>query len=299
MTTPDPMKDLFTEYTGDITAATSTDGADELWRKAKRRRAGQVAAAGVAALALVAPASWLLANAAGADEPQPSAPQAGANGTAETTEDEAAREEELLPEVEFLPDEDPVDATDLMGATVDMPSFVPGDDDVEAVCGSGDTVVVDGMYHGAGESGDPEEGESFILLTTNAVVTEADRVDIADGVASWGDLSLVGYFGCDAGDEFVFQVVVLEEDGDGTWTARQVVHSQPGGEVIKGVMADGGELLVGFAERWDPSATGPDSDTEHWIESVRLDEEGAPVREPSEYGYWSLVIDASPMFSAE
>ncbi|HEY1094615.1 MAG TPA: hypothetical protein VGE61_07915, partial [Glycomyces sp.] len=211
-----------------------------------------------------------------------------------------AREQELLPEVEFLPDEDPVDAADLTGATVDMPAFVPGDDAVEAVCGSGDTVVVDGTYHGAGESGDPEEGESFLLLVTNAVVTEEDRADVADGVASWGDLSLVGYFGCDAGDDFVFQVVVLGEDGDGTWTAEQVVHSQPGGEVIKGAMAgDGGELLVGFAERWDPTAAGPESDTEHWIERVRLDEQGAPVREPSQYGYWSLVIDASPMFPAE
>lgn len=299
MTTPDPMKDLFAEYTGDITAATGT-GADRLWRKAKRRRAGRIAAAGAAALALFAPVSWLLANTAGAGEPQPPAPHAGANGSTETAEEEAVREEDLLPEVEFLPDEDPVAVYDLVGATVDMPSFVPGDGDVEAVCGSGDTVVADGMYHGAGESGDPAEGEAFLLLTTDAVVTEEDRVDIADGEAAWGDLSLVGYFGCDAGDEFVFQVVVLEEDGDGTWTATQVVHSQPGGEVIKGVIAgDGGELLVGFAERWDPSATGPDSDTEHWIERVRLDATGAPVREPSQYGYWSLVIDASPMFPAE
>lgn len=298
MTAPDPMESIFADYTDDTAADVQGSSTDPLWRKAKRRRIGRTAAAGTAALALIAPATWLLANVAGADEQVPPQ-QAGANGAAETTEDETTPEEPD-PSIEFLADEDPVDATDLMGATVDMPSFVPGDGDVEAVCGSGDTVVVDGMYHGAGESGDPEEGEAFILLTTTAVVTEEDRIDIADGVASYADLSFVGYFGCDAGDEFVFQAVVLEETGDGTWEAEQLVHSQPGGEVIKGVITgDGGELLVGFAERWDPGAGPDDTDTEHWIEHIQLNEEGAVVREPSEYGYWSLVIDSSPLFPAE
>ncbi|MEU5157572.1 hypothetical protein [Glycomyces sp. NPDC021274] len=296
MNTPDPMKSIFDEYTGDVTAATDTGDADRLWRKAKRRRVGRVAVAGVAALALAAPATWLLANTAGAGEPQQPLAQPGAP---ESTAAETSPEE-TPPAFEFVPDDDPVDANDIIGATVDMPSFVPGDQDVEAACGSGDTVVADGTYHGAGVSGDAEEGEAFLLLVTTAVVTPEDRADVADGLAHAADLSLVAYFGCDAGDEFVFQVVVLEESGDGTWGAQQLVHSQPGGTVIKGAMAgDGLQLLVGFAERWDPTATSAESETEHWIESVQLEEDGTVVREPSEYDYWSLVIDSSPMFSAE
>ncbi|WP_205324323.1 hypothetical protein [Glycomyces sp. YM15] len=299
MSIPDPMASIFTDYTADISAEVQGSGTGPLRRKARRRRIGRTAAAGTAALALIAPATWLLADVAGAGERSPQ-PYAGATGDATVSEEPDASPEEPEPSIEFLFEEDPVDAGDLMGATVDMPSFVPGNGEVEAVCGSGDTVVVDGMYHGAGESGEVEEGEAFVLVTTQAVVTAEDRIDIADGTAAYADLSLVGYFGCDYGREFVFQVVVLEATGDGTWKAEQLVHSQPGGEVIKGaITGDDGELLVGFAERWDPGAGPEDTDTEHWIEHVRLDDEGAAVREPSEYGYWSLVIDSSPLFPAE
>jgi hypothetical protein len=300
MTNPeqrDPIYGLFDEYESATAAETRPRSADQLRRKAVHLRIGRTAVAGAAALALIAPATWVLANVAGADGQEQ--PQAGAPGGVDQESPTAPADPDPASSGTPGAEDDSIDATDIVGATVDMPSFVPGDTAVEDVCGSGDTVVVDGTYHGAGVSGEVEEGETFLLVLTNAAVTEEDRVAYADGTAALSDLSLVGYFGCDFGDEFVFQTVVLENTGEGTWTAEQLVHSEPGGEVIKGVITgNDGELLVGFAERWDPGAVSG-TDTEHWIDTVRVDENGTVVREPSEHDYWSIVIDSSPMFSAE
>lgn len=278
-TTPDPLESVFTDYTDDTAAEVEDRGTDGLWRKARRRRIGRAATAGVAALALIAPATWLLANTAGADEPQP---QAG--------------EQERLPADTTLGEDDVqawevevADADDFVGATVDLPSFAPGNTDVDEVCGVGETVVADGRYHGAGDAGAPGEGEAFILGTTFAALTAAERAMVAEGEPFPTGLSLVGFFGCDTGDTMLFQVVVLEDTGEGTWAAEQLVHSEPGGVSLKGIMAgDGMELLVGFVRRWAPPVELDDD--QYFVERVLVDD-GTVTRDPSDYDYRSLVID--------
>jgi hypothetical protein len=257
MTTPDPMKDLFTTYTSDVTAATSTDGADRLWRKAKRRRAGQVAAvAGVAALTLTGSATWAFQHAAGADE-QDRQQQTAADETP-TQSEEAKRFDNLV-----------FDAEDLTEAPMDLPSFIPGNADVDDVCQVDDVLLQNGEHQ------EPvENGAVFVKQVTYAhVKADADASDVA-------------VFGCRYGEESLYQVVILEEAGDETWgAAEQLVHSEPGGEspqyiteslgmIDEGLDDEG--LLVGIAERYDPVA----DDLRYWAERVSLDAEGRVVREP-------------------
>ncbi|SDL39989.1 hypothetical protein SAMN05216298_3817 [Glycomyces sambucus] len=298
--TPDPLEPVFTDYTADTTAEVQHSGTDALWRKAKRRRIGRGATAGAAALALLAPAGWLLLNAAGADQPAGAPP--GAFGPDATESSRAAELGAEESESEVETDGGDVGAAysvDFIGDTVDMPSFAPGDAELEAACTVGDTVLGNGMYQGAGDIGDYVEGEAFFVGVTYAAVTAADRALVATGDYDYRDLSLAGLFGCDTGGEILFQAAVVVDDGDGTWTAEQLVHSEPGGETLKGFFTtdEGYELLIGFASRWAPEAELDEDD--YWIDKVVLDDDGAVTREPSDYDYWSLVIDMTSHLLAE
>ncbi|GAA2169629.1 MULTISPECIES: hypothetical protein [Glycomyces] len=255
MTTPDPMKDLFAEYTGDITAATGT-GADRLWRKAKRRRLGRVAVAGVAVLALTGSATWALQQTAGADEQDRQQPTAA--DETPTQSEEAKRLDAMV-----------LDAEDLTEAPMDLPPFVPGDTDVDDVCQVDDVLLQNGEHEEPAEN-----GAVFVKQVTYAhVKSDADASDVA-------------VFGCRYGEESLYQVVILEDAGEDEWVAaEQLLHSEPGGESPQyvtesfGVIDEGLDdegLLVGFSERYDPVA----DDLRYWAERVSLDAEGELVREP-------------------
>jgi hypothetical protein len=270
MTTPDPMKDLFAEYTGDITAATGT-GADRLWRKAKRRRLGRVAVAGVAVLALSGSATWALQQTAGADEQDRQ--QQTATDETPTQSEEAMRFDALV-----------FNAEDLTEAPMDLPPFVPGDPDVDDVCQVDDVLLQNGEHE------EPvENGAVFVKQVTYAhVKADADPSDVV-------------VFGCRYGEESLYQVVILEAAGEEQWVAaEQLLHSEPGGESPQfiteslGVIDEGLDdegLLVGFSERYDPVA----DDLRYWAERVSLDAEGELVREPigdvTTEGFSPLTMD--------
>ncbi|MDA1362421.1 hypothetical protein O1R50_22545 [Glycomyces luteolus] len=267
MNTPDPMKQIFARYTGEITA-TSTGDADRLWRRAKRRRIGQVAAAGVAALALTGSATWAFQQNVAPEEQETAA---------EETPEPTVPDETSTPTEE---QEDYLDmlgpGADLVGAELDLPPFVPGDAEIDAVCG------LDGVVLGDGRHEEPVEHGSVFLK-------EALPGTLAGDGGGWAE---VGLFGCRYGEETLYQAVVLEEVQDDTWAAReQIVHSVPGGESPQYLQStDDDGVLIGFAERYDPAA----NDLAYWVESVGFDAAGAPVREVlaelDEAGYSDLSV---------
>ena len=245
MSTPDPMASIFSDYTDDTTAEVAGDAPDPLWRKAKRRRIGRVAVAGAAALALIAPATWLLANAGDGDEQE---------------QQQAAEDHAISPEEDraldlFGP------GVDIVGTVMTLPSFVPGNADVDEVCAADGTVIGDGRYE------EPVENGAVFFVQDTASNLSQDGTD---------DFHEVGLFGCRYGEETLYQAVTLAETEDDTWVAgEQLVHSEPGGESPQYLIAterDG--LVVGFAERYDPTA----DDLRYWAENIALDTGGAPVR---------------------
>ncbi|MFC3491813.1 hypothetical protein [Glycomyces rhizosphaerae] len=270
MNTPDPMASIFAGYTDDTAAEVKGSSTGPLWRRARRRRIGRTAAAGVAALALIAPATWLLANAAGADEHE--GPQAG--------QESATDEEGVLSELKenYLDELGP--KADLVGTTLDLPSFVPGNADVDAVCGVDDAELGDGRYE------EPVEDGAVFFVQSSIVLTEGGY-----------DFYYAGLFGCRYGEETLYQAVVLDEVEDDTWAAgTQLVHSVPGGESpqhLPNRSEDG--LVVGFAERYDPAA----DDLRYWAERITLDADGEPVREvlgelgPESYSAVSVEVAAT------
>jgi hypothetical protein len=275
MNTPDPMKKLFAEYTVTVTAEAPIDDADRLWRKAKHRRIGQVAAAGAAVIALTGSATWAFQQHVPAEE------QETANQTTplETVPDEPGEEKEI-----FL---DMLGAgPDLVGAELDLPSFVPGNADVDAVCGPDGVVLGDGTFE------EPvENGAVFLVQATYATLYE-DRDK--NGYE-------IGLFGCRYGEETLYQAVTLEEVEDDTWEAReQLVHSEPGGESPQYmVWTEEHDLVIGFAERYDGEA----DDLRYWAEHVGLDADGALVREPlaelGGAGYSDLSVDIDAVETEE
>ena len=92
----------------------------------------------------------------------------------------------------------------------------------------------------------------------------------------------------------VIRPVALVADDDPAFRETLALALENVGFQVRQVR-DGMELLVGFVERWEPT---PDPEAVHWVERVELGED-AVVREPTDYEYWSLVIDMSPMFPVD
>ncbi|MEU5875833.1 hypothetical protein AB0A73_30255 [Glycomyces sp. NPDC047369] len=247
MTAPDPLETVFIDYTDDTAAelrGTGT-GTDRLWRKARRRRIGRTAAAGAAALALLAPAGWLLANTAGTDD----------RGTA------PAEEQTTAPE-HLLPDQDPdaiwadevvPETGEIVGATMTLPSF---GGDADAACPVEDAVIADGTFAPPGDDG--------------AVYLKQLRIATLTGEP--GAAQAVALFGCGFDGDAAFQVVVLAETapGSGAWEAeRQLARSAPGAspQYLGGGETD---LVIGFAERYDATA----GDLDYWFDRYWIDAAG-------------------------
>ncbi|SDE42834.1 hypothetical protein [Glycomyces harbinensis] len=268
--TPDPVASIFTAYTDDTTAEVKDGSTVSLRRKAKRRRVGRTATAGAAALALIAPAAWLLANTAGADDREQ--PQ---------TAHERPIDDDSVP-----PDEDQYwDAygpgPDLVGATIVLPSFAPGNADVDAVCASDGAELSDGTVQ------EPvDDGAVFLVQTGEALMSDGSE-----------EYYQVGLFGCRYGEQTLYQAVTLDEVEDDTWAAgTQLVHSELDGESPQHLgFAVGDGVVVGFAERYDPAA----DDLRYWAERITLNAGGEPVREvigdlgPEAYSELSVGVTAA------
>jgi hypothetical protein len=255
---PDPLQAVFTDYTDDTSAEVSGSSTDPVWRKAKRRRIGRVAVASAAALALLAPAGWLLANTAGADKPE-AAEEPPPVWTAPAPEGNGpnSMSEMLLPGYETL-----------VGAVVDLPSFIPGDDEVDEVCQTEDAVVVPGWAEIPDEVGAVFLREyRFVPNSTLQSAAEEEPVPLA-------------LLGCDYGDGTAFQVVSLSDDGDQWSTVAQYAHTEADGTVpLQLLGSDEAEtgVEIGFAERYDPEA----DDLDYWFETITIDAAGDPVRTPA------------------
>ncbi|WP_112133810.1 hypothetical protein [Glycomyces dulcitolivorans] len=275
MSNPDPLAAVFTDYTDDTSAEVRDGSTDRLWRKAKRRRIGRVAVASAAALALLVPAGWLLANTAGADgpeaaeEPPPvwTAPAPEGNGP-------NTRSDMLVKGYETL-----------VGAVVDLPSFIPGNDEVDEICQVDDAVVVPGWVEV------PDEEGAVFLREYTSLVPAMDAAPIP-----------VALLGCDYGDGTAFQVVTLADEGDQWSTIAQYAHTEADGAVpleITGSDEPFGEIKVGFAERYDPEA----NDLDYWFETITLDAAGDPVSTPAGdldvEGFSDLNIDLAAMATGE
>jgi hypothetical protein len=254
-TTPDPIKAIFTDYTGATTAEVQGGGTDRLWRRAKRRRIGRAAVGAAAALALLAPAGWLLVNASADEQGRQAAQEQTAEPvwTAPAVGNSAnGRSDSLAPGFE-----------DLVGAAVALPSFIPGDEEVDDVCKVDDAVVVPGW------DGPPDDVGAVFLAQFSSLREEEGAEAIP-----------VALFGCDYGDSTAFQVVALSH-GDGEWsTVAQLAHTQTDGAIPMHIVGPGaGEesTRIGFAERYDPEA----NDLHYWFEDVALDAAGDPVSEPA------------------
>jgi hypothetical protein len=251
---PDPLAAVFTDYTDDTSAEVRDGGTDRLWRKAKRRRIGRVAVASAATLALLVPAGWLVVNVAGADGPEAAEEQTiPPVWTAPAVGDgEDIRSDSLAPGFDAL-----------VGATVDLPSFLPGDDEVDEVCRTDGAVVIPGW------AGTPDEVGAVFLKQYYTVALATDEAPIP-----------VALLGCDYGDSTAFQVVALSHDA-GQWsTVAQFAHTEEDGAVPRQLLGSGEDevgLTIGYAERYDPGA----DDLDYWFESVTLDAAGDPVSEPA------------------
>ncbi|WP_344491574.1 hypothetical protein, partial [Glycomyces endophyticus] len=201
---------------------------------------------------LLAPAGWLAAGAADADRQQAAeeappvwtAPAPAGNGPSLRSELVSAGYE------------------DLVGAVVDLPSFLPGDDEVDEACPTEEAVVVPGW------ADTPDETGAVFLK-------EYATVRFTEG----GEQFPLALLGCDHGDGTAFQVVALSHV-DGQWsTLAQLAATRADGAVpawaAPAIGLDPG-VTIGFTERYDPGA----DDLDYWFESVTLDAEGEPVRTP-------------------
>lgn len=237
--------------------------------RVRRRRTTRVVLAAVAALALVAPASWMLQQDATAEEQEQ--PVIADDGTAETADSESGKPQEPTPSAEHTLEADS-EATepppllsfdDLLGATFDLPSFMPDEPMVDSACVTGGAVLQDGTEPNAGD----ETGRINLLEVVHAPLTEG------------GHDQTIAFLGCRFAEASAFQAVVIEPDGD-DWVANtQLIVSKSNADSPYDIAAaDGYGVLVGVAEHFACCDMIPD-ELEYWIEKVTLDDAGEPVSE--------------------
>jgi len=240
--------------------------------KVRRRRAVRVTVAAVAALALAAPASWMLQQVANADEQdrpvvaddatsataeEATTPAAAPTTPAETEESDTEDGEQEQP---VLPTFD-----ELVGTELDLPSFMPGNDMVDQAC------PVDGAVLEDGTTGEYMNGGGRIglLEAVNAPMTEAGGRELP-----------VLFLGCRFGEAAAYQAVVLDQaEGTGDWyAAAQLITSKPDADSPYDLApAPDFGVLVGVAEAYACCDMDPD-DLDYWVERITLDGDFAPVR---------------------
>lgn len=242
--------------------------------KVRRRRVTRVAVAGVAALALLAPASWMLQQAATAEERD--TPEVADDTNTTVVEEEPTKAEEPTPSEDATPDgeeedslfDEPPTFDDLIGTTLDLPSFMPGNEMVDQACPVDGAVLEDGTTGGYMDGG----GRIGLLEVVHARMMEDSDREFA-----------VLFLGCRFGEAAAFQVVVLEQsEGDGSWyVGAQLIASKSNADSPYDIVAAppgvGYGVLIGFAESYACCGTDPD-DLDYWVEMVSLDRDFEPVR---------------------
>lgn len=241
--------------------------------KVRRRRATRVAVAAVAALALVAPASWMLQQAATAEERD--TPQVADDGTNAVVEAEQPTEvEEPAPSEDPTPDgeegsvqsDSPPTFEDLVGTTLDWQSAIP----VDASLGMApQDCMAEGAVLEDGRTGDYMEDTYRIglLEVVHTPMTEGGR-----------DLPVL-HLGCRFGEAAAYWVVVLDQaEGDGSWYPAALIRASQMNADSPYDIAPGTDhgVLVGVAERYVCCDMDPD-ELEYWVESISLDSDFRPV----------------------
>jgi hypothetical protein len=225
-------------------------GAAVIRRRVRRRRTARVSVAAVAALALLAPATWMLQQAATAEEQPPAADDT----TVETTPDEpSATPEDTATSAETTPDTEtetaetapPPDYDDLLGQSIELPSF---HDDADSLCpvAPAELTAADG------------DGPIHLIKVVHARLT-------ADG-----PLQAVALVGCRPGEAMMRQVLVIEADGDGYAVAEQLYryeYDENGSVYDIAPDADYG-LLLGLLSS-EPCCSTRIEDVDRWIERYR------------------------------
>lgn len=240
--------------------------------KVRRRRTVRVTVAAVAALALVAPASWMLQQVANADEQdKPVVADDSTSAIAEETTTPAAAPttpaETEEADTEDGEQEQPVLPTfdELVGTEIDLPSFMPGNDMVDQAC------PVDGAVLEDGTTGEYMQGEGRIglLEVVNAPMTGAGGRELP-----------VLFLGCRFGEAAAYQAVVLDQsEGTGDWyAAAQLIASKPDADSPYDLaLAPDYGVLVGVAENYACCDMDPDA-LDYWVERITLDDDFEAVR---------------------
>lgn len=218
--------------------------------RVRRRRATRVTVAAVAALALIAPASWMLQQAATAEE---QAPAAGEPTVEATSGDVPVKPQDPTSAVESAPDaetqtletEPPPAYDDLLGQSLELPDFGEG---TEAAC-----------------------------------PTEPARLTSADGdgpihlikvvharLSANGPLQAVALVGCRPGEAMIRQVLAIEADGDGFAVAEQLYRYEYGENGSVYDIAPDAEygVLLGLLAV-EPCCSTQIQDVDRWIERYR------------------------------
>lgn len=215
--------------------------------KVRRRRATRVTVAVVAALAIAAPATWMLQQAATAEE----RPQVADDRTTEavvspepSTEAPSTPEETATAaETESVEAPPPPTYGDLLGASIAIPAF---GDLTQEVCPNEPATL-------AAAGGD---GKVFLLKVVHARLT-------ADGPEQ-----AVALVGCRPGEAMLRQVLVIEADGDGYAVAEQLYEYGDHGSVYDIAPAADYGVLLGFIEQ-EPCCSALPEDFDQWIERYR------------------------------
>jgi hypothetical protein len=272
--------EAFTEFGKAAELMIEPSEASAIHGRVRRRRATRVAVAGIAALALAVPTGWALQQAATAEErdvPIADEPSEWPSEYAVTHEiEEPSPSEEASPQG----DEESLETgplptfDDLVGTTLDLPSFMPGHDLVDQACPVGGATLEDGTTGGYMQGG----GRIGLLEVLHVPMTEAGGRELP-----------VLFLGCRFAEAAAYQAVVLDQsEGTGEWyVGAQLITSESNADSPYDIAATppgvGYGVLIGVAERYACCGTDPD-ELDHWVEQVTLDDQFAPVRHRFEDG---------------
>jgi hypothetical protein len=233
--------------------------ASVLRTRVRRRRAARAGVAGIAALAVMSTSGWLIQQALGQENDAPPAEETTAaeepTSKTPTTPDESTTSTaaEETPVSEPLPE-----FGELVGATMDLSSFIPGSD-VDQVC------PTDGVELQDGTTGE------YMRDTGTVALLEVVHTPLSEG----GEDRAVAFLGCRFGEAAAYQAVTLAEGENGDWIVdQQLIHSQMNADRPYDIMADPEYgVLVAVAEIYACCDTDPD-ELDYWIERIRLDDAG-------------------------
>lgn len=219
MSTPDEtlLEEAFAEFAHAAELMVDPVDSAVIHGRVRRRRTTKGAlAAALAALIVAVPAVWWLQDSNGQEvDPRPAEETTDETSTAETSPAEGGTGTGAVPEGQ----ESNVDAPvlpvfgDLVGAEIELPSFVPGSDGYDSACPVSPAVPSDGTPDaGAGEwYPNADDGPVRLLKVIHTPLEEG------------GPVQAVALFGCSPSESMMRQAVVIAGDGDGGWEVTEEV----------------------------------------------------------------------------